>query len=194
DTLSRAGMLAHLDIRDYALIEHLALDLEPGLTVLTGETGAGKSILIEALGLALGDRADSSVVRKGAARATVSATVTLDANSPARRWLEEQALDEGGECLLRRVIGADGRSRAFINGNPVPLASLRALGMLLIDIHGQHAHHALLGRDHQLALLDGYAGHPDLLADVAARHDEWRRLVREAEALEALVAGEGGGA
>ena len=155
-------MLIHLNVRDYALIDRLELDFGAGFTVLTGETGAGKSILIEALGLALGDRADAGVVRQGAERAEVVATVELGGNEPARRWLAGQSLDDGDEAILRRVVGADGRSKAFINGSPAPLASLRALGALLIDVHGQHEHHALLEREHQLALLDGYAGHPEL--------------------------------
>jgi DNA repair protein RecN (Recombination protein N) len=186
-------MLVHLDIRNYALIDRLDLDLSGGFTVLTGETGAGKSIIIEALGLALGDRADAGVVRSGAERAEVAATLLLGSNEPARRWLSEQALDGDDTCLLRRIVGADGRSRAFINGSPVPLTSLRSLGALLIDIHGQHEHHSLLEREHQTDLLDGYAGHRALNERVAALYGAWRDLHRsigEAEAM--LGAGTGG--
>lgn len=182
-------MLAQLDIQDYALIDRLELSFANGLTVLTGETGAGKSILIGALSLAFGDRTDSGVVREGARRAEVAATVRLANNEAALRWLREQDLEDGEECILRRVIGADGRSRAWINGSTVPLSSLRALGVLLIDIHGQHEHHSLLGREHQAALLDGYARHPELLARVQTNWREWKRLVAEARELESVSTG-----
>ncbi len=185
-------MLTHLNIRDYALIERLELDFTAGLTVLTGETGAGKSILIGALGLALGERADSGVIRQGAERAEVAATITVDDNEAARRWLQEQDLDSGDECVLRRVVGSDGRSRAFINGSTVPLASLRALGVLLIDIHGQHEHHSLLEREQQCQLLDGYARHAGLLAAVESGYRNWRRLGGEIAEIEAMIAGNGG--
>jgi DNA repair protein RecN (Recombination protein N) len=184
-------MLTHLHIRDYALIDRLEIDLEGGFTVLTGETGAGKSILIEALGLALGDRADSGVIREGAGRAEVIATIRLDGNEDARRWLAEEQLDDGDECLLRRTVSTDGRSKAWINGSPVPLTALRGLGELLIDIHGQHEHHSLLGRDHQAALLDGFANHPALLERVREHCLEWKRLEQAAAELEA-IAGAGG--
>lgn len=182
-------MLLQLDIRDYALIERLELGFNPGFTVLTGETGAGKSILIGALSLAFGDRADSGVIREGAQRAEVAATVRLSGNEAALAWLREQDLDDGEECILRRVVGNDGRSRAWINGSTVPLASLRALGMLLIDIHGQHEHHSLLQREHQAELLDGYAAHPALLSRVEQAWREWKRLVAEAHELETMSAG-----
>lgn len=182
-------MLLQLDIRDYALIERLELGFNPGFTVLTGETGAGKSILIGALSLAFGDRADSGVIREGAQRAEVAATVRLSGNEAALAWLREQDLDDGEECILRRVVGNDGRSRAWINGSTVPLASLRALGMLLIDIHGQHEHHSLLQREHQAELLDGYTAHPALLSRVEQAWREWKRLVAEAHELETMSAG-----
>lgn len=185
-------MLTHLNIRNYALIEQLELDFTPGLTVLTGETGAGKSILIGALGLALGERADSGVIRQGAERAEVAATVTLENNETARGWLREQDLDNGDECVLRRIVASDGRSRAFINGSTVPLSSLRALGVLLIDIHGQHEHHSLLEREQQCHLLDGYARHDGLLAEVETCYRNWRRLGGEIEETEAIIAGNGG--
>ncbi len=184
-------MLAELHIRDYALIDRLDIALAGGFTVLTGETGAGKSIMIEALGLALGDRADSGVIRDGAERAEVIATIRLDGNEAARRWLTDEQLDDGDECLLRRTVTADGRSKAWINGSPVPLTALRALGALLIDIHGQHEHHSLLGRDHQGALLDGFANHDALLAEVRERSREWKQLQQAITDLEA-VAGSGG--
>lgn len=182
-------MLLQLDIRDYALIERLELGFNPGFTVLTGETGAGKSILIGALSLAFGDRADSGVIRAGAERAEVAATVRVAGNEAALTWLREQDLDDGEECILRRVVGSDGRSRAWINGSTVPLSSLRALGMLLIDIHGQHEHHSLLQREHQAELLDGYASHPALLARVEQTWREWKHLTDEARELETMSAG-----
>lgn len=185
-------MLTQLDIRDYALIDRLELSFANGLTVLTGETGAGKSILIGALSLAFGDRADSGVVREGAKRAEVAATVCLAGNEAALCWLREQDLDDGEECILRRVIGADGRSRAWINASTVPLSSLRALGVLLIDIHGQHEHHSLLGREHQGALLDGYARHPGLLSRMQTNWREWKRLVAEAREIESVSTGNEG--
>ncbi|MDX9741152.1 MAG: DNA repair protein RecN [Gammaproteobacteria bacterium] len=185
-------MLVQLDIQDYALIDRLELAFNPGFTVLTGETGAGKSILIGALSLAFGDRADSGVIREGAKRAEVAATVRLSGNDAALEWLRDQDLDDGEECILRRVVGNDGRSRAWINGSTVPLSSLRALGMLLIDIHGQHEHHSLLQREHQGELLDGYARHPALLTPVEAAWREWKRLVAEARELEAMSTGNDG--
>jgi DNA repair protein RecN (Recombination protein N) len=190
-------VISQLDISNYALIERMELAFAPGLTVLTGETGAGKSILIGALSLALGDRADSAVVRQGAERAEVAATISIKDNEAAKRWLREQELDQeldngGDECILRRTVSADGRSRAFINGSTVPLASLRALGVLLIDIHGQHEHHSLLEREHQSGLLDGYARHANLLAQVESRYREWRRLRTEAEELAQLSRAGGG--
>ncbi len=184
-------MLAHLHIRDYALIDRLEIDLRGGFTVLTGETGAGKSILIEALGLALGDRAGGGVIREGAERTDVNATVALEGNDDARRWLAEQQLDDGDECLLRRTVSTDGRSKAWINGTPVPLTALRELGALLIDIHGQHEHHSLLGRDHQATLLDGFANHAALLGQVRAHSLEWRRAGEEIAGLEAMAGGDG---
>ncbi len=184
-------MLSHLHIRDYALIDRLEIDLASGFTVLTGETGAGKSIMIEALGLALGDRAESGVIRTGAERAEVIATIRLDGNEVARRWLADEQLDDGDECLLRRTVSTDGRSKAWINGSPVPLTALRGLGELLIDIHGQHEHHSLLGRDHQAALLDGFASHPALLEQVREQCREWKRLEQAITELEAM-AGAGG--
>ncbi len=184
-------MLTHLHIRDYALIDRLEIDLAGGFTVMTGETGAGKSIMIEALGLALGDRADSGVVREGAERAEIIATIHVEGNETARRWLADEQLDDGDECLLRRTITADGRSKAWINGSPAPLTALRALGALLIDIHGQHEHHSLLGRDHQGVLLDGFANHEALLAAVRERSRDWKQLQQAIAELEA-VAGSGG--
>src|SRR5678816_1572336 len=130
-------MLTHLQIRDLAIVDAAELEWSDGFTVLTGETGAGKSILIDALLLATGGRADSGSVRHGAERAEISATFDLARNEPARAWLDEQSIEHNGECVLRRVVTSDGRGRAYINGQTVPAQSLRALGELLVEVHGQ---------------------------------------------------------
>ena len=182
-------MLSHLQLRDFALVESLEVDLYPGLTVLTGETGAGKSILVEALALALGNRADSTMVRPGAARADITVTASLDAQPAARAWLAAQELEDEEECVLRRIIGSDGRSKAFINGRAVTRRQLMELGRLLVDIHGQHEHQSLLRRDFQLQLLDDYAAHPELLAAVASAYERLQALARERDELERLGPG-----
>ena len=130
-------MLTHLHLRNFAIVDRLDLELGAGLTVLTGETGAGKSILIDALNLALGDRASQALLRPGTSRTEVGAQFAPDSGSRADAWLKENELDEAtGECLLRRTIGQDGRSRAYINGRPVPVQMLRHLAERLVDIHG----------------------------------------------------------
>src|SRR6476620_3922427 len=139
-------MLTRLHIRDLALIDEAEPELGPGMTVLTGETGAGKSMLVEALALVLGDRADATAVRHDAERAEVSASFDLESLAAVREWLREQSLDADGECLVRRVVGADGRSRAFVNGANVALGTLRDLGEQLLDLYGQQAHQSLLQR------------------------------------------------
>jgi DNA repair protein RecN (Recombination protein N) len=167
-------MLTHILIRDFAIIDTLELELKPGMTVLTGETGAGKSILVDALGLAMGDRADAGVVRHGAERAEMSAEFDLKDAKDAATWLEENDLAEDGQCILRRIVGKDGRSRAQINGRSVPLQSLKELGEMLLDIHGQHEHQSLMRVTAQMALLDGYGDHGELLARVAGVHKDWK--------------------
>ncbi len=169
-------MLRRLHIRDFVLVHVLELDLAPGFSALTGETGAGKSILVDALSLALGERADGGVIRQGAVRAEVAAEFDLPDQAPERAWLAEHAIDADDELLLRRVVDAGGRSRAWINGTPVTLAQLRELAAGLADIHGQHAHHALLQTAAQRALLDAHAGLSDTLRELAATYKEWRRL------------------
>ncbi len=176
-------MLAHLAIRDFAILDRLELDLEAGLTVLTGETGAGKSIVIDALALALGERAEAGVVRHGATRAEVTAAFALKPASPAARWLRQQDLFDDGECVLRRVIETDKPSRAFINGRPVPLQQLRELGDLLVDVHGQHEHQSLLKRDVQRDTLDVYAGLEETAATVTERHQALQSLTDRLAAL-----------
>lgn len=174
-------MLIHLDIRDLAVVSSLDLNLEQGLTVLTGETGAGKSILLTALGLALGDRVDAGFIRPGAQKAEINLGFHLGDSPSARQWLEEQELSEGDECMVRRVIALDGRSRAFINGRQVTLQSLQELGQGLIEIHGQHAHVQLVKVHEQRRLLDESAGHGELLSRVNALYRRWRKLRDELE-------------
>ncbi|MEX1031911.1 MAG: DNA repair protein RecN [Cellvibrionaceae bacterium] len=167
-------MLTHLSINSYTLVDKLDLELHPGMTTITGETGAGKSILLDALGLTLGDRADADRIRAGQKRADIHASFDIERLPEARQWLREQDLNLEGECLLRRVITAEGRSRAYINGHPVTIGQLRGLGEMLIDIHAQHEHQSLLKRNTQRRLLDEYAGHQDLLAQVAEAYREWQ--------------------
>jgi len=171
-------MLTALYIRDLAIIRALELETADGLTVLTGETGAGKSILVDALALALGSRADSGVIRHGGERAEVSASFAINPSSDAARWLKEQDLDADGECLLRRVVDSARGSKGFINGRPVPIQMLRDLGERLVDIHGQHEHQSLLRRDAQRQLLDDYAGLNDAV-DLVGRHYQQARSLQE---------------
>jgi DNA repair protein RecN (Recombination protein N) len=173
-------MLARLSIRDFVIVDALDLDFAPGFTVLTGETGAGKSILIDALALALGERAEAGVLRAGAERVEVIAEFDLSHVTQADEWLRSNELEaEEGVCILRRTIDAAGRSRAYINGRSSTVQQLKELGDLLVDIHGQHAHQSLSKREAQRLLLDEFGGHADLAAEVAAQHRAWQRL-REA--------------
>ncbi|HAS62228.1 MAG TPA: DNA repair protein RecN [Vibrio sp.] len=168
-------MLAHLSVNNFAIVKSLQLELSKGMTTITGETGAGKSIAIDALGLCLGGRAEASMVRQGEEKTEVSAAFSLDNNIHATRWLEDNDLLDSNDCILRRTISKDGRSRAFINGSPVPLSQLKSLGQLLINIHGQHAHHQLMKSDYQLAMLDQYAGHLNLLKNTRNAYQTWRQ-------------------
>ncbi|CCN35371.1 DNA repair protein recN [Vibrio nigripulchritudo SO65] len=168
-------MLAHLSVNNFAIVKSLQLELVKGMTTITGETGAGKSIAIDALGLCLGDRAEASSVRQGEEKTDISASFLLDNNIHATRWLEDNDLMDGSECILRRVITKEGRSRAFINGSPVPASQLKALGQLLINIHGQHAHHQLMKSEYQLSMLDQYAGHLNLLNKTKNHYQTWRQ-------------------
>lgn len=166
-------MLLHLHLRDFVIVPALDIDFGRGFTVLTGETGAGKSILIDALKLALGERADSAVVRSGAARAEIGAEFSL--NPPLAAWLDEQGFaTEGDSVLLRRVIDAQGKSRGFINGSPATAAQLKAAGEMLVDIHGQHAYQGLVRREVVTQLLDAYAGAQDQAQAVAHAWARWR--------------------
>ena len=178
-------MLSGVSVRNFAIIDEASLELGPGLTVLTGETGAGKSILVDALGLVLGDRADAAAVRHGAERAEITATFDLAGLPEVAAWLNEQALDAEGECVLRRVIGAEGRSRAWINGAPATLQTLRELGELLVDIHGQHEHQSLTRPAAQRELLDARLPDPAPARAVAGAWQAWRKAVDERARLEA---------
>jgi len=175
-------MLNRIHIKDLAIVSAQELELRPGMTVLTGETGAGKSILIDALGLALGDRADSGMIRAGCERAEITADFDLSALPAVRALLEGQEIDSG-ECILRRVVLANGGSRAYLNGSPAPARLLQQLGEMLVDIHGQHAHQSLLQRDQQRVLLDEYAGHRGLLDQVARQFRDWQAAARRLQEL-----------
>ena len=179
-------MLRRLTIRDFVIVDALELDFCAGFGALTGETGAGKSILLDALGLVMGDRAESGVVRSGQQRAEITAEFDLPADPAMREWLEEQAFEaEEDSVLLRRVVDQKGRSRAWINGSTATLAQMREVGERLADIHGQHAHHALLRADAQRALIDRYAALEDVAAGVAEAWRAWqsaRRAHARAEA------------
>ncbi len=178
-------MLLTLSIADFVLVERLELDFQPGFAVLTGETGAGKSILLGALSLVLGERADAGVVREGAARAEVSAEFSLGGAAGLADWLAENDLaGEEDSLLLRRVIEAGGRSRAFINGRPATAQQLKEAGEFLVDIHGQHAHYSLLKTAEQRRLLDEYAGGADLAADSACCFRAWRDCVARRQSAE----------
>ncbi|AYV20831.1 DNA repair protein RecN [Vibrio mediterranei] len=167
-------MLSHLSVNNFAIVKSLQLELSTGMTTITGETGAGKSIAIDALGLCLGGRAEAGAVRAGEDKTEVTAAFVIENNQQATRWLEDNDLFDGTECILRRTITKEGRSRAFINGSPVPLSQLKSLGQLLINIHGQNAHHQLMKSDYQLSLLDQYAGHTNLLQQVRNKYQAWR--------------------
>ncbi len=180
-------MLVHLQIRDFAIIDSVEVEFSGGLTALTGETGAGKSILVDAVMLAIGGRAAADAVRHGAERAEIAATFDVSGNPAACAWLQQQSLDHDEEVVLRRVIGAEGRSRLYVNGQTLPAQVIRELGALLIDIHGQQEFLSLVRRDAQRALLDEHGGHESLLAPVREAAEEWRQLAREHESLAAAA-------
>lgn len=178
-------MLLHLSVRDFIIVDRIELDFDAGFTVLTGETGAGKSILIGALGLVLGDRADASVVREGCARAEVAAQFDVSRLADVLEWLAvNDFTSDEGLCLLRRVVDASGRSRAFINGHAATLQQLREVGERLVDIHGQHAHQSLLRPAAQRALLDGFAALEEFVKLVETLYQEWQELRRNRELTE----------
>lgn len=173
-------MLIHLQIRNLAVVRQLNIDFRAGMTAITGETGAGKSIALDALGLCLGNRADVDLIRADNDKAEVTATFQCDdPNSPAAQWLAGEELvdtEEPNTCVLRRVITREGRSKAWINGTPVTAAQLKQLAPLLVNIHGQHEHQLLTRPEHQVQLLDAYARHQHLLADVSQAYQHWYQL------------------
>src|SRR5688572_17087207 len=177
-------MLRTLSIRDFVIVERLELEFARGFTALTGETGAGKSILVDALGLVLGERAEAIVVREGAGRAEISAEFEVDEGSQLARWLTERELAADGACLVRRIIDAGGRSRAFVNGTPVTLAQLREAGEFLVDIHGQHEHQSLLRAAAQRELLDAYGGLEPAAARTAELFRAWQRRAEQRAAFD----------
>jgi len=176
-------MLNFLQIRNYAIVDTLDLDFSAGFTCITGETGAGKSILVGALGLLCGNRADTGAIRGGAARAELSAEFELAQDSPALHWLREAELDDGQVCLLRRAIADNGRSRGWINGTTVTLQQLSELGELLVEIHGQNEHIRLVRSEEQFRLLDGGGTYADELQAVSDSYQSWHELDREMQSL-----------
>ena len=172
-------MLTQLTINNFAIVRQLEIELAKGMSVITGETGAGKSIAIDALGLCLGQRVESSMVRDGQERAEICASFYIEPHNPAFQWLQEQELqdpDNPSDCILRRLINADGRSKAFINSTPVSAAQLKEIGQYLIHINGQHASQLLLKNDYQLQLVDSFAQHSDLLNQMREDYRAWKNL------------------
>ena len=172
-------MLSQLTVRNFAVVKSLDIEFHNGMTAITGETGAGKSIALDALSLCLGSRADANWVRPGQEKAEISAVFTLAADSPAYQWLISNEFDTDEDCVLRRVIQRDGRSKAWINGTPVPLSQQKSLAPLLVNIHGQHEHQLLLKEDHQLSLLDSYARHQHLLDKVQEDYRNWASVEKQ---------------
>ncbi|WP_328799381.1 DNA repair protein RecN [Sediminihaliea albiluteola] len=181
--LARPTMLTHISIQNYTIVDTLEMEFSGGMTVITGETGAGKSIMLDALGLCLGDRADPKAVRHGSDKAEIIASFDLSDNPAAQQWLAARDLCQGEECLLRRVVTSEGRSRAYINGSSSTLQDSAELGGLLIDIHSQHAHQSLLRKSVQRQLLDAFAGHQKLAKSVETLALEWLQQQRELEQL-----------
>ena len=184
-------MLTQLTINNFAIVRQLEIELAKGMSVITGETGAGKSIAIDALGLCLGQRIETSMVREGQERAEICATFFIEPTNPAYQWLQEQELqdpDNPSDCILRRVINADGRSKAFINSTPVSASQLKEIGQYLIHINGQHASQLLLKNDYQLQLVDTFAHHHDLLAQMREDYRVWKNLQTQVKNFQQKVA------
>lgn len=172
-------MLTHLTVNNFAIVRHLTLELNEGMSVITGETGAGKSIAIDALSLCLGYRSESSMIRHGADKADITATFSMQPTSPAYSWLQQHELldeDNPQECILRRMINQEGRSKAFVNNRPLPISQLRELGQYLIHLNGQHAPQLLLKSEYQLEVLDNYAGIHNLLNEMSSQYQRWKKL------------------
>lgn len=176
-------MLTQLHIKNFAIIDQLDLDIATGMTSMTGETGAGKSILLDALGLVLGDRAEASNVRHGSAKADISASFDISTLPTVQALLGEQDLDSDNECIMRRVVTAEGRSKGYINGSPVTLQVLREVGNYLVDIHGQHEHQSLLKKDIQRLRLDDYGQHQKLLENSSSAFRDWKQAKQQYEQL-----------
>lgn len=184
-------MLTQLTINNFAIVRQLEIELAKGMSVITGETGAGKSIAIDALGLCLGQRIETSMVREGQERAEICATFFIEPTNPAYQWLQAQELkdpDNPSDCILRRVINADGRSKAFINSTPVSASQLKEIGQYLIHINGQHASQLLLKNDYQLQLVDTFAHHHDLLAQMREDYRAWKNLQTQVKNFQQKVA------
>ena len=184
-------MLTQLTINNFAIVRQLEIELAKGMSVITGETGAGKSIAIDALGLCLGQRIETSMVREGQERAEICATFFIEPTNPAYQWLQAQELqdpDNPSDCILRRVINADGRSKAFINSTPVSASQLKEIGQYLIHINGQHASQLLLKNDYQLQLVDTFAHHNDLLAQMREDYRAWKNLQTQVKNFQQKVA------
>ncbi|THA08291.1 DNA repair protein RecN [Rodentibacter pneumotropicus] len=184
-------MLTQLTINNFAIVRQLEIELAKGMSVITGETGAGKSIAIDALGLCLGQRVESAMVREGQERAEICASFHLEPHNPAYHWLQEQELQDAenpSECILRRVINTDGRSKAFINSTPVSAAQLKEIGQCLIHINGQHASQLLLKNDYQLQLVDSFAQHPDLLDQMRDDYRAWKNLQTQVKTFQQKIA------
>lgn len=177
-------MLISLSIANFAITERLELEFFNGMTAITGETGAGKSISLDALGLALGNRSDSSLIKHGADKTDIHAVFDINALPNIQKWLEQNELDGEGECILRRIITKDGRSKAYINGYPVNLQQLKSLGSQLVDIHSQHAHHHLLQRESHQQLLDAYGHTTELSEQTTLIYKQWQDRVKQIRALE----------
>ena len=175
-------MLSLITVRNYAVIDEVDVEFQPGMSVLTGETGAGKSILVDALGLALGDRADAGAVRTGCREARISVLFECPQGHPALNWLTERGLDQDRTCVLRRIVSAKGRSRAFVNNQPATLQDLRSVGSRLVNIHGQGAHQALMQAQAQRGIVDHHGNHLELARQVAAAFGAWRSCQQEYEA------------
>lgn len=177
-------MLCHLHISNFAIVRALEIDWLNGMSTITGETGAGKSIAIDALSLCLGERADASVVRPGADKADIVASFDISKLASAQKWLTEQDLAMGHECIVRRVVNNEGRSRGYINGVQVPAQQLKALGQHLLSIHGQHAHQLLLKADYQRQLIDAFGAHQPVQHDTRQAWRQWQQLQQEYAELE----------
>ena len=183
-------MLTQLTINNFAIVRQLEIELAKGMSVITGETGAGKSIAIDALGLCLGQRIETSMVREGQERAEICASFFIEPTNPAYQWLQEQELqdpDNPSDCILRRVINADGRSKAFINSTPVSASQLKEIGQYLIHINGQHASQLLLKNDYQLQLVDSFAHHHNLLAQMREDYRAWKNLQTQVKTFQQKV-------